>query len=284
MPELPEVEIVKRGLDPVMRSQVINECEIFRSNLRYPFPPDFCEVLRGAKVESLCRRGKYLLIYLSNGYGLIWHLGMSGSVKIFPAKQSYPSFERVKHDHVVIHMQGGAVIVYHDPRRFGFMLLEKTENLNCIRPFSKMGPEPLGNAFNGDVLAELLQGRKSNIKAALLDQNVIAGIGNIYACEALYMARIDPARICTSLDKKEVESLARSVRQVLQKAIQAGGSSLKDYCHTDGNLGYFQHMFGVYNREGENCPDCDCDLSVTGGVQRIVQNGRSTFYCPRQQN
>ena len=283
MPELPEVEIVRRGLEPVLSGNVIAECNLFAPALRYPFSANFCAVLDGAAVTATRRRGKYLLVDLDNEYCLIWHLGMSGRVRIYRAGDD-ERHERLKHDHVVLEMQDGAVIVFNDPRRFGFMKLERQSDLDTSAPFNKMGPEPLGNSFNGDVLAAALKGKKTNIKAALLDQSVVAGVGNIYACEALYMAGIDPATLACHLKKADVEALAQAVRAVLVKAIEAGGSTLKDYRQTDGSLGYFQHMFGVYDREGKPCPDCSCDIVTSGGVQRIVQNGRSTFYCPVRQN
>jgi len=282
MPELPEVEIVRRGLEPVLNGNTIAACHLFAPALRYPFSANFCTLLDGGTITASRRRGKYLLIDLDNAYCLIWHLGMSGRVRIYRADDE-ERHARIKHDHVVFEMSDGSVIVFNDPRRFGFMKLERQSDLDASAPFNKMGPEPLGNSFNGDALGAAIKNKKTNIKAALLDQNVVAGVGNIYACEALYMAGIDPATLACDLKKTHVEALARAVRAVLVKAIEAGGSTLKDYRQTDGSLGYFQHMFGVYDREGKPCPDCTCDVIVRGGVQRIVQNGRSTFYCPVRQ-
>jgi len=283
MPELPEVEIVRRGLEPVLAGNVITACHLYTPALRYPFGNDFSALLAKCSILAARRRGKYLLIDLDNGYCLIWHLGMSGRVRIYKPDDS-EQYEREKHDHVVFELQDGVIVVFNDPRRFGFMKLEKQSALDDVAHFKKMGPEPLGNRFNGNVLAATLANKKTNIKAALLDQSVVAGVGNIYACEALYMAGINPAALASSLKKLQVEALAQAVRAVLLKAIEAGGSSLKDYRQTDGSLGYFQHMFGVYDRAGKPCPDCNCDIDTSGGVRRIVQNGRSTFYCPMQQN
>ena len=283
MPELPEVEIVRRGLEPVFKDNGIVECRINIPALRYPFGDDFCSVVSGNSVKAVGRRGKYMLIDLDDGHCLVWHLGMSGRVRIYKSDDN-EKYVSQKHDHVVFEMRGGAVIVFYDPRRFGVMKLIKKSDLDEIAPFKAMGPEPLGNHLNGDALANALKNKKTNIKAALLDQNVVAGVGNIYACEALYMAGIHPATLAGSLKGSQIEALVRAVRAVLFKAIEAGGSTLKDYRQTDGSLGYFQHMFGVYDRAGQPCPDCECDMSVSGGVQRIVQNGRSTFYCPVRQN
>lgn len=283
MPELPEVEIVRLGLEPVLKGNVIQACRIYIPALRYPFGDEFCALISGSSVTAARRRGKYLLIDLDNRYCLIWHLGMSGRVRIYKPDEA-ERYEPQKHDHVVFEMRGGAVIVFNDPRRFGFMKLVKQSALEDSAPFRNMGAEPLGNHFNADALAAGIKNKKTNIKAALLDQNVVAGIGNIYACEALYLAGINPTVLAGSIEKPQIEALARAVRSVLLKAIEAGGSTLKDYRQTDGSLGYFQHMFGVYGRAGQACPDCECDISASGGVQRIVQNGRSTFYCPVRQN
>lgn len=276
MPELPEVEVVKRGLEPVFSANTISECILNIKGLRYPFADNFKPLLDNTAISSIGRRGKYILVGLENNHTLVWHLGMSGKVKIFDDAKDYTP---EKHDHVVLSMKGAQKVIYNDPRRFGFLELVGTPNLETSRHFIKMGPEPLGNHFNGDIFYQAIKNKKTTIKAALLDQRVVAGVGNIYACEALYMSRINPLRLASSLKKAEAENLAAAIRLVLTKAIEAGGSTLKDYAHTDGSLGYFQHMFGVYDKEGKPCPDCDCNLDRTHGIKRVVQSGRSTFYC-----
>lgn len=280
MPELPEVEIVKRGLEPVLSGNKVLNCVLNIKGLRYPFGDDFVSHLHNMSVRSTARRGKYILIDFENDKTLVWHLGMSGKVKIYSNKNDYGP---EKHDHVLLYMGADEMIVYNDPRRFGFLEFVKTSDIETSRHFAKMGPEPLGNHFNGDIFYQAIKNKKTTIKAALLDQRVVAGVGNIYACEALYMSRISPLRLASSLTKDEAESLAAAIKSVLIKAIEAGGSTLKDYAHTDGSLGYFQHMFGVYDREGKACPDCDCNLPLTHGIKRVVQSGRSTFYCPNLQ-
>lgn len=280
MPELPEVEIVKRGLDPVLSGNKILSCVLNRPNLRYPFGDEFKNIVENQKVSSQERRGKYILIHLDNGYSMIWHLGMSGRVKIFDHADDYAP---EKHDHVVFAFESGACVAFNDARRFGFLKLVKSDKWAQEVHFSKMGPEPLGNHFNGEILAQALRGKSSSIKQALLDQRVVAGVGNIYACEALYMSRIHPEKAAGKISKPKIEELARAIREVLQTAIDAGGSSLKDYKHTDGSLGYFQHMFNVYNREGKPCPICLENAENECSVARIVQGGRSTFYCPTLQ-
>ncbi|MFP4312952.1 MAG: bifunctional DNA-formamidopyrimidine glycosylase/DNA-(apurinic or apyrimidinic site) lyase [Alphaproteobacteria bacterium] len=280
MPELPEVEIVKCALEPAMCGKEIERCEINIQGLRYVFAENFAGILSGAVCKSVTRRGKYMILYFDHDYALVWHLGMSGRVKIFDTKADY---EPEKHDHILFYLKDGTVIVYNDARRFGFMDLMRADEIETARHFANMGPEPLGNHFYGQALYDVLKNKKAPIKAALLDQRVVAGVGNIYACEALYMAGINPRKSAQSLSRAKVEKLAAAIKDVLRKAIEAGGSSLKDYAHTDGSLGYFQHMFSVYNREGQACPDCTCDISRTKGIKRIVQTGRSTFYCSARQ-
>lgn len=282
MPELPEVEIVRRGLEPALCGQKIAQCAVFVPALRYPLGDDFVSGLTGARVLSLHRRGKYMLLALDRAATLVWHLGMSGRVRIYTPAQT-PEFERARHDHVLLYMESGALVVFNDPRRFGFMCLRDSASVEHSPPFAAMGPEPLGNGFHGTALRQALQNRKTPIKQALLDQGIVAGVGNIYACEALYMAGIDPRTPAGAIGEAGAELLAQAVRSVLTKAIAAGGSTLKDHRQTDGSLGYFQHQFGVYDREGAPCPDCVCDAAQTGGVRRIVQGGRSTFYCPQRQ-
>lgn len=276
MPELPEVEIVKRGLEPVLLNNEITKCSLNIGALRYPFPDKCEETLTNAHIKSVGRRGKYVLIHLASAQSVILHLGMSGRVKIFNKSDEY---EPEKHDHVILNFKQGQMVVYNDPRRFGFLDIVPTNDIEVCRHFVKMGPEPLGNHFSGVSLYQSLRNKKSPIKSALLDQRVVAGVGNIYACEALYMARIDPRKASGKISKPKADALAIAIKEVLLKAIDAGGSSLRDYAHTDGSLGYFQHMFGVYDREGEPCPNCDCNRQRTHGIKRIVQTGRSTFFC-----
>lgn len=280
MPELPEVEIVKRGLDPVLSGNTIISCILNRPNLRYPFGDTFKSIVEMQKIRSQERRGKYILIHLNNNYTMIWHLGMSGRVKIFDSTDKYAP---EKHDHVVFGFETGACVAFNDARRFGFLKLVKTDQWQQETHFIKMGPEPLGNNFNGEILAQALKGKSSSIKQALLDQRVVAGVGNIYACEALYMAGIHPEKAAGKISRQKTEELVRAIREVLNKAIEAGGSSLKDYKHTDGSLGYFQHMFKVYDRAGQPCPDCLENGHDDCRVLRIIQGGRSTFYCPTLQ-
>jgi formamidopyrimidine-DNA glycosylase len=273
MPELPEVEIVKRGLETAVLGQGIESLTFNRPNIRLPLPQDLPALIAGRKIEQLIRRGKYVVCLTDNGHGFILHLGMSGVVKIIPADEVY---EPAKHDHVVFKMRGGGHIVFNDPRRFGFLKATTREGWVQDDAFKAMGPEPLSNDFSGSVLADALKARKGPIKTALLDQKVVAGVGNIYACEALYMAGISPKRVAGSVQGGRADKLARAIRDVLTDAIESGGSSLKDYYHADGSLGYFQHKFKVYDREGDM-------IDGRYPVQRIVQSGRSTFYCPAKQ-
>lgn len=283
MPELPEVETVRRGLQPAMERQVIVRAQVNRAGLRWPFPQRFAERLTGRRVAALRRRSKYILADLEGSETLIIHLGMSGRVLVSgdPLGQfhhDHPAPE--KHDHVVLDMDNGARITFNDPRRFGAMDLWPTDDLDAHPLLANLGPEPLGNSFNETYLAERLKGRRTPIKAALLDQRVVAGLGNIYVCEALHRAGIHPKRLAGRLSRDRVARLVPVIREVLQEAIAAGGSSLRDHRQTDGELGYFQHNFRVYDREGEPCRKPGCD----GTIRRIVQSGRSTFYCPRCQH
>jgi formamidopyrimidine-DNA glycosylase len=283
MPELPEVETVRRGLAPVLEGRVLTRVEARRPNLRFPFPDRFCDRLKGAKVTHLDRRAKYLVAYLDTHEALIMHLGMSGrfcvidggGVKTFD-DYAYSTGGDPKHDHVVLHVEGGAKIVYNDPRRFGFMDIVASGDIETCKHFAAMGPEPLGNQFNAKVLTNAFDGKKSPIKAALLDQANVAGLGNIYVCEALFRAGIAPQRHAGTLKRAEIEKLTTHIRAVLTDAIEAGGSTLRDFAATDGALGGFQERFDVYGREGE---PCRCGVAK-GIVARIVQSGRSTFYCP----
>jgi formamidopyrimidine-DNA glycosylase len=292
MPELPEVETVRRGLEPVMAGAAIVSVEQRRPNLRFPFPPRFAGRLAGRTIVAMGRRAKYLLADLDNGEVLIMHLGMSGSFRVIDdGNEKTPGafhHERSKieaHDHVVLHLSNGRAVIYNDPRRFGFMDLVPRAELSVHPLFAKIGIEPLGNALNGAVLAQAFAGKKAPLKAALLDQTIIAGLGNIYVCEALHRAGLSPKREARTLARKDgrptprAEALAGIIREVLEEAIAAGGSSLRDHRLTDGSLGYFQHTFRVYDREGEPCPSPGC----TGIVKRLVQSGRSTFYCSKCQ-
>jgi formamidopyrimidine-DNA glycosylase len=279
MPELPEVEIVRRGLEPAVKGQVITHVDVWRANLRKPIPENFKALLEHKKITGTGRRGKYILVYLENGDGFALHLGMSGRIKIFTAGEKS---ERLKHDHFQLRMKNGTRVVFNDARRFG-MIFPVSRFWEKESPFSAMGPEPLGKKFNAQILAENLRERRTPVKTALLDQRVVAGVGNIYACEALYEAGIHPMRIAASLNREECRKLAAAIRMILKKAIAEGGSSLRDYRNTKGDLGYFQHHFSVYDRAGKPCPGCTCNPLKTGGIKRIVQAGRSTFYCPEKQ-
>ena len=279
MPELPEVETVRRGLMPVMEGNVIADAEVRRPDLRWPFPPRMAERLQGRIVRALRRRSKYLLADLSSGETLIIHLGMSGRMLVSGTLQGefFRAHEaKSAHDHVVIHMGNGTRITFNDARRFGAMDLAPTDAVEAHWLLEKLGPEPLGNGFNDDYLATSLAGRRTPIKAALLDQRVVAGLGNIYVCEALHRSGIHPKRLAGRISGPRLAKLVPVIRQVLQDAIEAGGSSLRDHRQADGELGYFQHNFRVYDRDGEACRTDGC----AGEVRRIVQSGRSTFYCP----
>jgi formamidopyrimidine-DNA glycosylase len=267
MPELPEVETVCQGLRPHMEGKRLTKVEVRRKDLRFPFPRGFAKRLEGAKVLSLTRRAKYILADLSTGETLIMHLGMSGRFTIDQTEE--------KHEHVVFHMSGKRRIGYVDPRRFGMMDLITTNKVHEHKLFHKLGLEPLGNELCGVVLGALLKNKRTPIKAALLDQRLIAGLGNIYVCEALYRAGISPKRQAGTIPGKRAERLAPIIREVLSDAVAAGGSTLKDYAQVDGELGYFQHAFQVYGREGEPCVNKTCGRNI----RRIVQSGRSTFYC-----
>lgn len=274
MPELPEVETVCRGLKPVLEGARLARVVARRPDLRFPLPDGFGQRLTGRVVRVLKRRAKYLLFHLDDASVLIAHLGMSGRFKIL--QEDLPL---EPHDHVIFSTDGALSVRFNDPRRFGFMDLTTEEALAEHAMLRKLGPEPLGADFNGAVLAENLNGKRTPIKAALLDQRVVSGVGNIYACEALYRAGISPRRLASTIQGGRAEKLAKAVKDVLAEAIEAGGSSLKDHRQPSGELGYFQHNFGVYGRAGAPCPDCDC----SGGVRQIVQSGRSTFYCSRRQ-
>ncbi|CUH64812.1 Formamidopyrimidine-DNA glycosylase [Thalassovita gelatinovora] len=279
MPELPEVETVRRGLVPSMEGAVIARAQVNRPDLRWPFPDRMAERLQGRRVLSLRRRSKYILADLDSGETLLIHLGMSGRMLVSgdPLGQFahvHPAPE--KHDHVVFNMDNGARITFNDPRRFGAMDLLETATAENHKLLSVLGPEPLGNEFSESYLVAALKGKNTPIKSALLDQGIIAGLGNIYVCETLYRAGIHPKRKAGQIADARAAALVAIIRDVLKEAIEAGGSSLKDFRRADGELGYFQHRFDVYDREGQPCHGDGCKTAI----RRIVQSGRSTFYCP----
>lgn len=282
MPELPEVETVRRGLVPVMEGRVILRADVNRPDLRWPLPAGMAARLTGHRVLSLRRRSKYILADLSSGESLLIHLGMSGRMLVSGAvlgqfHSDHPAVQ--KHDHVVLHMEGGARVTFNDARRFGAMDLMPTAHAGAHPLLANLGPEPLGNEFDEVHLVAALHGRRTPIKSALLDQHLVAGLGNIYVCETLFRAAISPRRLAGQVSARRAAGLVPIIRQVLAEAIEAGGSSLRDYRLTDGELGYFQHRFQVYDREGASCQRPGC----TGTVARIVQSGRSSYYCPRCQ-
>ena len=324
MPELPEVETVRRGLQPVMEGSTIVRAEARRKDLRFPFQKDFAARLEGQVVTGLGRRAKYLLADLASGDVLLMHLGMSGSFRVIegedqktPGKFHHPRNEDRAHDHVVFHMSSGAAVVFNDPRRFGYMKIIARHALEGEPLLSGLGPEPLGNEFDAAMLARSCANKKTSLKAALLDQRVVAGLGNIYVCEALFRSQLSPRRLAATLATKaaprkgvaagqrkgvaggqrkgvaggqrisvaggeptdHAKRLVNAIHAVLNQAIKAGGSSLRDHRQTSGELGYFQHSFQVYDREGEKCQTAGC----SGVVRRFTQNGRSTFWCPKCQ-
>lgn len=278
MPELPEVETVCRGLDPVMRGQTILRAEIRRKDLRKPFPRGLKQALEGVRILRISRRAKYILAHLDSGKILVIHLGMSGRVQIEGA-----GYVPKTHDHFILHLKNRRVIVLNDARRFGVVFLVDENEMEDHPAFAVLGPEPLANDFNGPFLAARLKGKKTAIKTAIMDQSVVVGVGNIYASEALFMAGISPKRVAATVTGERAEKLADAIRRVLRKAIEKGGSTLRDHRRVDGELGYFQHHFAVYDRAGQACPGCECDILKTKGIRRIVQGGRSSFYCTGKQ-
>jgi formamidopyrimidine-DNA glycosylase len=274
MPELPEVETVRRGLALKMSGRRIMRAELRRPDLRRPFPAALAARLEGARIGALGRRGKYILIELDTDGLLLLHLGMSG--RVTASTETLPD---ARHDHVVLALDDGTVIRFNDPRRFGLLDYLNRGDEAAHPLLAGLGPEPLEAEFNAAYLAAALAGKMTPIKSALLDQRIVAGLGNIYVCEALFRAGISPRRLAGSVGQRRVKRLIAAIRSVLSEAIAAGGSSLRDYVQADGELGYFQHSFAVYRREGEPCPGCDCG----GGVRRIVQSGRSTFFCAKRQ-
>ena len=288
MPELPEVETVRRGLAQAMEGERLTKVEVRRGDLRWPLPKNFAQRLKGQTVTGIGRRAKYLVADLSSGDVLLMHLGMSGSFHVSHetdntlGRYHHERAKQLAHDHVVFHLSSGATVTFNDPRRFGSMKLVTRAKLDDEPLLKNLGPEPLGNAFDAAMLARACQGKKTSLKAALLDQRVVAGLGNIYVCEALYRAHLSPKRMASTIAGKNgapnerAMRLVEAIRAVLNEAIKVGGSSLRDHRLTDGDLGMFQHNFRVYDREGERCRTPGC----RGIVKRIVQSGRSTFYCP----
>jgi formamidopyrimidine-DNA glycosylase len=289
MPELPEVETVRRGLEPAMVGARLTSVEQRRPDLRFPFPERFTDRLTHQTVTALTRRAKYLLADLSSGDVLVMHLGMSGRFVVqqggtirAPGEFHYEHGGENAHDHVVFHLSNGATVTYNDARRFGFMDLVSRAEIETCKHFDGMGLEPLGNELSGEAIARLFHRKRTPLKAALLDQRLIAGLGNIYVCEALFRARLHPEAQAGSIvtaagePTSKAHELATNIRDVLLEAVEAGGSTLRDHAQVDGTLGYFQHRFRVYDREGAACMTPDC----TGTVSRLVQSGRSTFYCP----
>jgi formamidopyrimidine-DNA glycosylase len=282
MPELPEVETVRRGLEPALKAARLVRVEARRPDLRFPLPDGFVQRLTGARIETLERRAKYLLARLDRGDTLVMHLGMTGRFEIEggeqvkrPGEFYYAEPADPKHAHVLFETDGGRRVTYFDPRRFGYMDLIASEGLSGHPWFAGLGPEPLGGDFDAKYLAEALRGRRQNIKALLLDQRIVAGLGNIYVCEALHRARISPLRPAGEVSPRELKALVSTVRLMLEEAIEAGGSTLRDYAGADGALGYFQHRFRAYDRQGEPCTRPGC----RGVIERTVQSGRSTFFC-----
>lgn len=278
MPELPEVETVCKGLSAVLTGRRMVHVAVHRPDLRVPFPAGFADALTGRRILEVRRRAKYYQWLLDDGQAVVGHLGMSGTFEVSPPGSNRPP--PGKHDHVVIETDEGAIVTFRDPRRFGLMTLVPQAELETHPMLADIGPEPLDDAFDGAMLVAGLAGRRGPIKPALLDQKVVAGIGNIYACEALFRAGISPRRGCDSITGKRADRLVEALKAVLREAIASGGSSLRDHRMVNGELGYFQHSFAVYGREGEPCPGCDCGRKA---VQRIVQAGRSTFFCAQRQ-
>ena len=279
MPELPEVETVRRGLTPVLVGQRLSRVTTYRPDLRVALPEGLAQRLTGRRVVALGRRSKYLLWHCDDGTVLIVHLGMSGSIRVFT--EAPPP--RGPHDHVVFETDAGATVRFCDPRRFGLIALADAASLDQHPLLARLGGEPLEASFDGAALAAQLKGRRGPIKNALMDQSVVAGLGNIYVCESLFHAGLSPRRRAGTVQGQRAERLAGAIRKVLGAAIAAGGSSISDHRQPSGELGYFQLRLAVYGREDEACPGCDCESGRTGGIRRIVQSGRSTFYCATRQ-
>mgnify|MGYP001225985938 FL=1 len=278
MPELPEVQTVLNGLSPAMSGSVIEAVMVGNQKLRAAPPPDFISHVKGQRIVNLSRRGKYLVFILENGKAIIHHLGMSGSFRI-----SDTGGDAKLHDHLSYILNTGKKIIYNDPRRFGMVYLTEGDGLNEHKAFINMGPDPFSDDFTPDYLYEALAKRQGPVKTVLLNQALIAGLGNIYVCEALYLAGIHPEKKAGKVTRKQATSLYKAILQVLESAIKSGGSSLRDHKGVDGTMGYFQHAFNVYGKKGQACGMCECDVSKTGGVKLIRQSGRSTFFCAQKQ-
>ena len=278
MPELPEVETVLRGISPILEGNQIDYAQVNRPDLRRPFPNNLAKRLKNRKINFLHRRSKYILIDLSGGETLIMHLGMSGRIMISQKVAGtfhHNTNHSQKHDHFVLHLKDNHQLTFNDPRRFGVIDLLRTETLELSGMLSQIGPEPLSNSFNEAYFVSTLRLKKTNIKSALLDQRVVAGLGNIYACEALFRAGISPKRQAFRISHKKLSSLVPIIKEILLEAISSGGSSLRDFRNASGDLGYFQHSFDVYGREDQDCYNTECDSKI----KRITQAGRSSFYC-----
>jgi formamidopyrimidine-DNA glycosylase len=278
MPELPEVETVLRGISPILEGNQIDYAQVNRPDLRRPFPNNLAKRLKNRKINFLHRRSKYILIDLSGGETLIMHLGMSGRIIISQKVAGtfhHNTNHSQKHDHFVLHLKDNHQLTFNDPRRFGVIDLLRTENLELSSMLSQIGPEPLSNSFNEAYFVSTLRVKKTNIKSALLDQRVVAGLGNIYVCEALFRAGISPKRQALRISHKKLSSLVPIIKEILLEAISSGGSSLRDFRNASGDLGYFQHSFDVYGREDQDCYNTECDSKI----KRITQAGRSSFYC-----
>ena len=280
MPELPEVETIRRGLAPKLEGRRLVRVVQRRPDLRRPLPPHLARRVTGARVEAVGRRGKHLLLHLHSGQVLMLHLGMSG--RLLLRRGGAATHAAGPHDHLLIESEDGWLVVLNDARRFGMVDLVPADALMRHDSLAALGPEPLDDAFTGRALAQALCGRVTPIKSALLDQRVVAGLGNIYACESLFLAGISPRRLAANVTRGRADRLADAIKQVLRAAIAAGGSTLRDYVQADGELGYFQHAWAVYDREGQRCPGCTCPATQVG-IRRIVQSGRSTFYCSTRQ-
>ena len=275
MPELPEVETVCRGLATQLLGKRLARVELRRPALRFPIPPELPAKLTGRRVESIRRRAKYIIMEFDEDVALLAHLGMSGRMTV---SNGVPN-EFLPHDHLILVAEDGVCVRFNDPRRFGMLDLLVRGEENKHRLLADIGPEPLDAAFTGAVLARAIEGKMTPIKAAILDQKIVAGVGNIYACEALFQAGLSPTRLAGSLTGAQANKLVAAIKDVLTRAIAVGGSSLRDHVQVSGELGYFQHAWAVYGKEGEPCPGCACK----DGVRRMVQSNRSTFYCAKKQ-
>ncbi len=278
MPELPEVETVKTAINAKVQNAKILTSQLYRDKIRFPIPSNFTALTSQNTLKTIERRSKYILLHLDNAHTIILHLGMSGRIYI---EQNKKDTDRHKHDHWVCTFDNGYTLSFNDPRRFGILDITPTDNIKNHPLLKNIGPEPLGSYFTATYLYNVLQNKKAPIKTTILDQKNIAGIGNIYASEALFRSNINPQRISNSLSKKETTTLHKEIIETLNDAIKAGGSTLKDFHHTDGSLGYFQHQFKVYDKENHPCPNCTCDGTYT--IKKITQAGRSTYFCPHKQ-